>query len=232
MQSMLQSPISPKNICELPLLSCCYYGSLCKTANRLLSLYRLPMGSQSVQLAKYAPSRDYTPGAPLWKQLLWFYVGSGLVMSYWLPFSGLKVKLLRAFGAAIGSDVRIKPGVQVKFPWRLSVGDSCWLGEQVWIDNLAPVTLEHDVCLSQGVYLCTGNHDWSQPTFDLCIGHIYIEHSAWIGAKAVVGPGVTVGAGAVLGLGSTASRSLNSWTIDAGHPAEPIKQREIKGSHS
>jgi len=59
---------------------------------------------------------DYTPGAPLWQQVLWFFVGRSLVQSYWLPFSGVKVRLLRLFGAKIGAGVRIKPGVLVKFP--------------------------------------------------------------------------------------------------------------------
>lgn len=67
------------------------------------------------------------------------------------------------------------------------------------------MTLERNVCLSQGVYLCTGNHDWSKPTFALRLGSIHIEQSAWIGAKALISPGGTVGAGAVLALGSVAT---------------------------
>ncbi|MEN8446366.1 MAG: WcaF family extracellular polysaccharide biosynthesis acetyltransferase [Cyanobacteria bacterium J06555_13] len=190
------------------------------------------MSSKAVQLANYTPGKDYSPGAPLLKQLLWFYIGSPLVISNWLPFSGLKVKLLRLFGASIGTGVRIKPGLRVKFPWRLTVGEDCWLGENAWIDNLAPVTLESNVCLSQDVYLCTGNHDWGKPTFDLRLGSIHIEQSAWVGARAVVGPGVTVGAGAVLALGGATSRNLESWTIYAGNPAQPVKKRELASSES
>jgi len=185
------------------------------------------MASHSVQLAKYTVGNQYTPGAVLIKQLLWFYVGSPLVMSYLLPVSALKVGILRLFGASIGKHVRIKPGVRVKFPWRLSVGDGCWIGEQTWIDNLAPVTISHDVCLSQGVYLCTGNHDWSAESFDLMLGAIAIEHSAWIGAKAIVGPATKIGAGAVLTVNSVASRSLAPWTIHTGNPAQPGKRRTI-----
>ncbi|MEO1621954.1 MAG: WcaF family extracellular polysaccharide biosynthesis acetyltransferase [Cyanobacteria bacterium J06632_3] len=187
------------------------------------------MTSPSVQLDQYSPSADYTPGASLIKQLLWYYIGSPLVMSYWLPMSGIKVRILRQFGASIGDGVRIKPGVRIKFPWRLIVADHCWLGEGAWIDNLAPVTLGSNVCLSQGTYLCTGNHDWSKPTFDLRLGPISIEQSAWIGARAVVGPGVTVGEGAVLTLNSVASRSLESWQVYVGNPCQSIKKRTILG---
>ena len=183
---------------------------------------------QTVQLAQYSPGTEYNPGASLLKQLLWYYLGSPLLKSRWLPFSAFKVSLLRMFGSAVGTGVRVKPGVQVKFPWRLAVADDCWLGEDAWIDNLAPVTLESNVCISQGVYLCTGNHDWSKSTFDLRLGAIHIEQSAWIGARAVVGPGVTVGAGAILTLGSVATRSLESWTVHVGNPCQAVKKRELR----
>jgi putative colanic acid biosynthesis acetyltransferase WcaF len=165
---------------------------------------------------------DYTPGAPYWKQLLWYFLGSPLVQSYWLPWSGLKVALLRLFGATVGIGVRVKPGVMVKFPWRLSLGDYIWLGEAVWIDNIAPVTIESHVCISQGVYLCTGNHDWNHQAFKLMPAGIEIGRGSWIAARAVVGPGVVVGAGAVLTLGGVTGRSL---TVYAGNPAQPIKLR-------
>jgi len=97
------------------------------------------------------------------------------------------------------------------------------------LDNLAPITLENHVCLSQAIYLCTGNHDWSHPDFHLIPAPIHIEQSSWIGAGAMIGPGVTVGRGAVLCLGSVAGRSLLPMTIYAGNPAQPIKQRVIHG---
>jgi putative colanic acid biosynthesis acetyltransferase WcaF len=169
----------------------------------------------------------YTPGAPLWKQTLWYFGGEPLFRSHWLPFSSLKAWILRRFGAEVGQQVRIKSGVRVKFPWRLTIGDYVWIGENTWLDNLAPITIESHVCLSQDVYLCTGNHDWSHPDFKLIPAEIHIEQGSWLAARAVVGPGVTVGRGAVLGLGSVTGRSLQPMTIYVGNPAQPIKQREI-----
>jgi putative colanic acid biosynthesis acetyltransferase WcaF len=182
----------------------------------------------NINLAHYR-SGDYTPGAPLWQQLLWYFIGSPLVQSYWLPWSWLKVNLLRAFGATIGHQVRIKPGVRIKFPWRLTVGDHVWIGENAWLDNLAPITIASHVCLSQSIYLCTGNHDWSHPHFNLKIAPITVQTGSWVAAGAMVGPGVTIGQGAVLSLGSVAGRSLDPMTIYAGNPARPIKQRVIRG---
>jgi putative colanic acid biosynthesis acetyltransferase WcaF len=179
-----------------------------------------------MRLDQYTPG-TYTPGAAYWKQVLWYFVGSPLVTSYWIPISSLKVLILRCFGATIGQKVRIKPGVRVKFPWHLSIGDCVWIGEDAWIDNLANVTIESNVCLSQGVYLCTGNHDWNHPDFNLKVAPIYIQESSWITAKSVIGPGVTIGEGAVLSLGSVAVHSLEPMMIYAGNPAKAIKRRKL-----
>ncbi len=157
-------------------------------------------------------------------------VTQALLVSSWLPGSAPRVWALRAFGARIGRGVVVKPGVRVKFPWRLAVGDHCWIGEDAWIDNLAPVTLGNHVCLSQGVYLCTGSHDWRSESFDLVTRPIHVADAAWIGARAVVGPGVTVGEGAVLALGSTASRALEPWTVYQGTPAVAVRPRERPAS--
>lgn len=170
---------------------------------------------------------NYTPGASYWRQLLWYFVGSPLVQSHWLPISAIKVWLLRSFGAGIGRNVNIKPGVRVKFPWRLIIGDCVWIGEDAWIDNVAAVTIDSHVCISQGVYLCTGNHDWNYPHFQLISAPIHIQESSWIAAKSLVGPGVTVGRGAVLTLGGVAVKSLEPMTIYAGNPAQAIKRRKI-----
>lgn len=177
-----------------------------------------------MRLDKYTVG-DYTPGAPIWKQLIWYFVGSPLVESYWIPFSAIKVQILRSFGAKIGAGVRIKTRVRIKFPWRLVIGDYVWIGEDTWIDNIAQVTLESHVCISQGVYLCTGNHDWNHPDFKLIPAPIYIQEGSWIAAKSMIGPGVIVGEGAVLALGGVTGRSLEAMTIYTGNPAQPWKKK-------
>lgn len=171
---------------------------------------------------------NYNPGVPYIQQLLWYFIGSPVVESHWLPISSVKIGVLRLFGASIGKGVRIKPGVRVKFPWRLIIGNYVWIGEDAWIDNLAPVNIGNHVCLSQGVYLCTGNHDWNQPDFTLIPNPIHIQDSSWIAAKSIVGPGVTIGEGAVLTLGSVTAKSLEPMIIYTGNPAQPIKKRQIR----
>lgn len=151
----------------------------------------------------------------------------GLAFSSWLPGSGWRAALLRAFGARIGRGVVIKPRVRVKQPWRLVVGDHAWIGEAVWIDNLDTVTIGDHCCLSQGAYLCTGNHDWSDPRFALVTAPIVIAEGSWIAARATVGPGVRVGRLAVLTVGSVALADLPEAQIWRGNPAVAAGVRRL-----
>jgi putative colanic acid biosynthesis acetyltransferase WcaF len=161
-------------------------------------------------------------------QGLWFFFGLPVLRCALLPSSAVRVTLLRLFGARVGTGVVIRPGVRVKFPWNLIVGDNCWIGEESWIDNLAAVSLGNDVCLSQGAYLCTGNHDWSDPSFGLIVKPIRIEDGGWVGARAVLAPGVSLGEEAIAGMGSVVTRNIPSQEIHAGNPARFISYRKLR----
>ena len=125
------------------------------------------------------------------KSHLW-YIVNNLILNSFFPFSNIKVFVLRLFGAKIGKNVIIKPYIKVKYPWNLKIGDNSWIGEEVWIDNLEEVLIDENCCISQGVYLCTGSHNFKSEKFDLIKEKIVIKRSSWIGAKAVICPGVTV----------------------------------------
>ncbi|MDJ0652835.1 MAG: WcaF family extracellular polysaccharide biosynthesis acetyltransferase [Xanthomonadales bacterium] len=171
-------------------------------------------------------NKAFDRGRPRWVELLWRMAGDLLVDS-WLPGSRWRCWVLRRFGARIGRGVVIKPRVRVKFPWRLTTGDHCWIGESVWIDNLAEVEIGDHCCISQGAYLCTGSHDWSRESFDLRVGRIVIEQGSWVGAFARIGPGVTVGAGAVACLGAVVVDDLEACTVWAGNPARKTGTRRL-----
>jgi putative colanic acid biosynthesis acetyltransferase WcaF len=168
----------------------------------------------------------YNPGSLL-KRACWFLVSGLFFRSGFFPFYGIKVSLLEIFGADVGKGVVIKPGVHIKYPWLLKLGNYCWIGENVWIDNLAMVEIGNHVCISQGALLLTGNHDYSKPAFDLMVKSIVLEDGVWVGAKAVVCPGVTCHSHAVLSVGSVATQSLEAYGVYQGNPCIKIKTREI-----
>jgi putative colanic acid biosynthesis acetyltransferase WcaF len=168
--------------------------------------------------------QSFVRGKPIWLEALWLIV-QGLLFSSWVPGSAHRRFVLRLFGASIARGVCIKPRVRVKFPWRLSIAKNSWIGEDVWIDNLADVSIGTDCCLSQGAYICTGSHDWSRSTFNLITRPVRLENGCWICARATVGPGVTVGEGAVLTIGSVATSDLVAWTVYQGVPATARRAR-------
>lgn len=181
----------------------------------------------SVDLACFENSW-YSPGRGIAIRSAWLFLSHTLFRARWLPGSRWRRELLRIFGARIGTGVVIKPGVYVKYPWRLELGDNCWVGEEVWIDNVGDVSIGPRVCVSQGVYLCTGNHDYKDRAFKLIVGKIVICDGAWIGAMSVICPDVTIGACAVVGMGSVVSKPIGEFEIHMGNPARLVRMREIR----
>jgi len=166
-------------------------------------------------------------GASKPKQLLWYLVNIFFFKNSLNILSGLKVFLLKCFGATLGKGVNIKPNVNIKYPWKLTIGDHCWIGEQVWIDNLSEVKLGSNVTLSQGALLLTGSHDHTKESFDFLSFPIIIEDGAWIGARAVVFGGVVVGSHSILGINSVAERNMDTYIIYKGNPAIPVLERKL-----
>ncbi len=171
----------------------------------------------------------FLKGGGALKQGIWLVFNALLFKSGWFPFMTPKLYLLKLFGAKIGTGLVIKPGVSIKFPWKLKIGNHVWLGENCWIDNLDDVHIGNHVCISQGALLLTGNHDYTLPAFDYRNAPIILEDGVWIGAKAVVCPGVTCHNHAVLAVGSVATKDLVSFSIYQGNPAKYIRKRNIKG---
>ncbi len=177
-------------------------------------------------LSKYTTADYKTGGGPL-KRLLWYVVNVLFFINPLCPVSRIKVFLLRLFGAKVGVGVNIKPAVNIKYPWKLSIGDHCWIGERAWIDNLADVKIGSNCCISQGAMLLCGNHNFKSETFDLITLPIVLEDGAWIGAHSIVCPGVTCHSHSVLAVNSVATRDMEAYHIYQGNPAQKVKERII-----
>ena len=166
-------------------------------------------------------------GASRIKQMAWYFVNIIFFKNPFNIFSGIKVALLKLFGARLGEGVIIKPAVNIKYPWKLQVKDYAWIGEEVWIDNLSEVIIGRNVTLSQGSLLLTGSHDHTRTSFDFLSASIVLEDGVWIGAKAVVGGGITCYTHSILGINSVAEKDLEPYTIYKGNPAVPVIIRTI-----
>jgi len=179
-----------------------------------------------VDLSKFDNS-SYRPGRLLLARTIWYLLNVVFLKNYLNPFSGLKVFVLRLFSATIGRRVVIKPGANIKYPWNIVVGDHVWIGEKVWLDSLEKITIGNNVCISQGAYLCTGNHDYTKENFDLIVKPIVVEDGVWVGAKAIICPGVTLRSHSVVTAGSIVTHDTEAYTIYQGNPAKAVRKRTI-----
>lgn len=172
--------------------------------------------------------RGYHPGRSYGFRALWLVVEALILLNPIVTPYSWKRWVLRRFGARIGARVLIKPNVHVKYPWHLEVGDNAWIGERAWIDNFVEVRIGANAVVSQGAYLCTGNHDWSDPGMGLLVQPITVEDGAWIGAFARIAPGVTLGREAIVTLGSVLLADAEPGGIYSGNPASLVGTRIIR----
>src|SRR5262245_27584852 len=173
----------------------------------------------------FDPRHGLNRGRSWLVEAMWYFVKCGFLLSA-LPFSSrFKCFLLRSFGAKVGQGVVIKPRVNIHFPWKLVVGDHSWIGEEVFILNFEPITIGAHCCISQRVFLCTGNHNFRRPDMRYRNEPIVIEDGAWVGAQVFVGPGVTVGTEAVVTAGSVVVRTLPPEMVCSGDPCVALKNR-------
>ena len=178
------------------------------------------------QLYKNFNTGDFKIGASILKQFLWYFTDVFFFKTKLVPVNGILIFLLRLFGAKIGKEVRIKPGIHIKYPWKLIIGDYSWLAD-CYIENLDLVNIGPNCCISQQAVLITGNHSYNKSTFNLLTSPIILEEGVWIGASAKVCPGITLHSHAVLTMGSVATKNLENYSIYQGNPAMKVKERVI-----
>lgn len=156
---------------------------------------------------------------------LWWLVQSTLFA--WSPqfLYGWRRFLLRFFGAKIGKHVLVRPSVKVTYPWKVSIGDFAWVGDDVVLYSLSEIYIGANSVVSQRSYLCTGSHDFKSISFEICAEPIHVGEQVWIASDVFVAPGVKIDDGAVVGTRSTVLHNLPGGMICFGSPAKPIKSR-------
>ncbi len=158
-------------------------------------------------LKKYIKPNSSQRGQIFIIEIFWIFIFKPIVESF-IPGSKWRALILRLFGAKLGKSIRFNPFLKIKMPWKLFIGDYCWIGEEAWIDNIDFVNISKNVCISQGVYICTGNHNFKKSSFDLISKPINIEENVWVGAKSIICHGSKIGSGSVITIGSIIKENI------------------------
>ena len=153
--------------------------------------------------------------------IIWAFLQNTIFKSFFFH-SKLRVMALRVLGASIGKGVQIRRGVKIHFPWNLTIGNDCWIGEEVWFINHEKVRIGSDVCISQRSVICSGGHDYRSPSLEYAHEPIEIKNGAWICLDAKVLPGVTIGECSVVSAGEVARDLLPDFSMLASGKIQPI----------
>ena len=149
---------------------------------------------------------------------LWGIFELIFVTNPWQVSSGLRVRVLRMFGAKIGKGVIFRPRTRVRFPWKLHIGPRSWIGEGVWFHNQDHIYIGHDVVISQETFLTTGSHAHRRD-MALITRPIHIEPGAWVTSRCMVLGGAHIGRSALVTPTTVVSGPVPANTIWNGAPA-------------
>jgi putative colanic acid biosynthesis acetyltransferase WcaF len=180
-----------------------------------------------IDLGRYDQSW-YSRGRSALVIVLWEIVQSLLIHGSLHPMFAWRRFWYRRFGARIGDRVLIRRSVTCNYPWKLSIGDRSWIGDEAVLYALERIHIGSDVVISQRAYLCTGTHDHHDPAFGLVVKPIHVGDGAWVAIDALVMPGVTIGDGALVGARALLTADAAPWTIYLGQPARARGERSVR----
>lgn len=183
----------------------------------------LPRGEPVIDLSR-APGRHESWDRPAPIVYLWGLVELAVLRNPLQVSSRLRVAALRAFGATVGDGVVLRPGLRVRFPWKLRIGSRSWVGEDVWLHNQDTVDIGADVVVSQDSFVTTGTHAF-RGDMALVTRPVAIEDGAWVTARCTVLGGSRVGRSAVVLPGTVVSGEVPANTLYGPARAGVVGQR-------
>ncbi|HED1541261.1 TPA: colanic acid biosynthesis acetyltransferase WcaF [Kluyvera cryocrescens] len=179
------------------------------------------------ELSGFKVSNGFRGASGIKVQIWWavqatLFAWSPQILYRWRAF------LLRLFGAKIGKNVVIRPSVKITYPWKLTIGDDAWVGDDAVLYTLGNITLGANSVVSQKCYLCTGSHDYQSAHFDINAAPIVVGEKCWLATDVFVAPGITIGDGTIVGARSSVFKSLPANMICRGNPAVVTRERVEK----
>lgn len=159
-------------------------------------------------------------------------IGPDVPWTHWrLHFKSTMRELCETKFKHFGDSAEFRPGAYAVVCTQISLGSRVVIrpGCMLFANATGTITIEDDVMLGSGVQIYVGNHRFDDPTTPIIDqGHmpsapVVLRRGCWIGANAIILPGVVVGENAVIGAGSIVTRSVDPRVLVAGNPARLIR---------
>ena len=138
-----------------------------------------------------------------------------------------RLVILKSFGAKISGIPFVHSSARIQIPWNLILHHRACLGEGVTAYSLGEIEIQEGGTVAQEAYLCTGTHDFERASLQLITKRILIESNVFIGARAMILPGVTIGKNAVIGAMAVVAKDIEANEIIAGTPSRKIGERSL-----
>ena len=142
-----------------------------------------------------------------------------------LPFGNIKrEKLLKNLFGQVGKGCIIKEGFKCNYGFNISIGNNCYINYDVVMLDSYKIDIGNNVFIAPKVIISPVTHPLEHQNRKNLIGKkIMIEDNVWIGAGAIILPGVTIGEGAVIGAGAVVNCDVKANTVVVGIPAKELK---------
>lgn len=133
---------------------------------------------------------------------------------------------------AIGNNVKLDRGIRLLSAnnARIEIGDGTKIGLYTVFNGGDSITIGKKVLISGFVYLQTSMHGFKDKNVgvqDQGYDHapVVLKDDVWLGTHVVVMPGCILGKGVVSGSNAVITKSVDEYTVVAGIPAKPLKER-------
>jgi len=178
-------------------------------------------------LSKFRLPENFRGRSAVFVQFWWLVQATFFRLSPQFAY-GFRASILRLFGCSIGQNVLIRPTATITYPWKLTIGDNSWIGDNVELYCLGPISIGSNSVISQRSYICAGDHDYKASQFPIRSSSVNIGNECWIATDTFVAPGVVIGDGCVVGARSSVFTSLPHGMVCYGSPCKPIHARDTK----
>ncbi len=158
----------------------------------------------------------------------------GLLVRFIPGYEGMFLRwlLFKATFKKIGKKSLVWPGVFITHGYNITAGDALAINCGTHIDGRGGLTIGNHALIGPNVFIGSSNHALtvSPEAPRLFAGHfpspVSIGSNVWIGANAVICPGVSIGDNSIIGAGSVVTKDIPANVLVAGNPARIIRPLE------